>query len=362
MSSLDVGIVSVVPSPYQRDLFRAIAARSDCQLSVYYLEKAAPDSPWPEKPLESYETVLPGFWFSVAGARFHCVTRAPVLKRHKIVILNSLTSSLAQFCLHRRRRDRALIFWGESLREQPGKLRRVIQGLLTAPLTNANAIVAIGSRAMQSYQNRFPRVPVFNIPYHCDLQPFLERNSELPNLQPETIFLFCGQMIYRKGVDLLIQAFDRVVSRGFKARLVLAGREAELSSMLQQVSAKTKAQIEYIGFIDPSQLSSVFARAHVFVLPSRHDGWGVVVNQALGAGLPIICSDAVGAGADLVVPDSNGFCVPAGEVEPLAVAMESLARDPCLLRRMGAASRRRALDWTPARGAEKWVQLLQRIT
>ncbi len=361
MSGLDLAIVSVVPSPYQRDLFRAIAAHPSLQLHVYYLERAAPDSPWPEKPLEPYETVLPGFWFSVANARFHCVLRHPVLKRHKILVLNSLTSSLSQFCLRKKGRGQGLLFWGESLRYQAGRLRRGFQDFLTAPLRNLDGIVAIGSRAMESYQSRFPKVPVFNIPYHCDLQPFLERSPAIPNACTETVFLFCGQMISRKGVDLLIQAFDRMISQGLKVRLVLAGREAELPLMLQQASAKAREHIEYIGFVGPSDLPNVFARAHVFVLPSRHDGWGVVVNQALGAGLPIICSDAVGAGADLVMPGVNGFRVPAGDVELLAAAMNSLVRDPDLLRRMGVASRERAVDWTPARGAEKWAQLLRQI-
>jgi hypothetical protein len=62
-----VGIISVVPSPYQRDLFAALASRSEIDLSVYYMEAASPDSPWPERPLATYEQILPGFWFPFRG-------------------------------------------------------------------------------------------------------------------------------------------------------------------------------------------------------------------------------------------------------------------------------------------------------
>ncbi len=61
--SLRVAFICVVPSPYQRDLFAALAARPEVDLHVYYMERAAPDSPWPEKPLAAYEEYLKGFWF-----------------------------------------------------------------------------------------------------------------------------------------------------------------------------------------------------------------------------------------------------------------------------------------------------------
>ena len=58
--SSEVIFFSVLPSPYQRDLFHALSQRSEVRLRVFYLEADAPDSPWPKSELESYETILPG--------------------------------------------------------------------------------------------------------------------------------------------------------------------------------------------------------------------------------------------------------------------------------------------------------------
>jgi glycosyltransferase involved in cell wall biosynthesis len=104
-------------------------------------------------------------------------------------------------------------------------------------------------------------------------------------------------------------------------------------------------------------LHEVYSRNHVFILPSRYDGWGVVVNQALGAGLPIICSTTVGAGRELVESGFNGFRVEPNDVNALAVAMEQFARDPTLAVRFGAASRTRAALYTPESGADKWINV-----
>src|SRR5262249_40510691 len=142
--------------------------------------------------------------------------------------------------------------------------------------------------------------------------------------RPEMTFLFCGQMIRRKGVDLLLSAFDRLIVNGRQARLLLVGREAELPQFLPLLSPAARSKVIYEGFQAPERLSDYFGRCDVFILPSRHDGWGVVVNQALAAGLPIITSDAVGAGLDYVENGFNGLRVPAGDVDALYRAMETI--------------------------------------
>lgn len=343
--------VSVVPSPYQRDLFAALAARPEVDLRVFYLEAASPDSPWPERPLAPYETVLPGFWFPVGKARCHWNWRLPAADDFEIVVCNTLLTSLTgQWLMRRAWRRRPWIFWGET----PGR-RSALHDRLSAPLHRAAGLAAIGSRAVREYASRFPSPRVFNIPYHCDLAPFLAAPRRTPGAEPT--FLFCGQMIARKGVDVLLAAFARL-ERG---RLLLVGREAELPALLAPLAAEVRARIGYAGFRAPEELPRTFAEADVFILPSRYDGWGVVVNQALGAGLPILVSDRVGAGVDLVEDEVNGLHFAAEDAGALAAAMRRCLNAPDLLASRGNASRARAAEWSPAAGAEKWIAAFREL-
>lgn len=164
-------------------------------------------------------------------------------------------------------------------------------------------------------------------------------------------------MIARKGVDVLLSAFARL-ERG---RLLLVGREAELPQILTTVPAEVRARIEFAGFQPPEDLPRFFARADVFVLPSRHDGWGVVVNQALGAGLPILCSDRVGAAHDLVRDEVNGLTFPAGDAEALRTVMRRMISEPEWIERWGAASRVMAAGWSPEAGAAKWIDAIAEV-
>ncbi|EDY18357.1 glycosyl transferase group 1 [Chthoniobacter flavus Ellin428] len=347
---MKAAFVSVVPSPYQRDLFRALAQRPEVDLSVFYLEAAAPDSPWPEKTLEPYEKIMRGFWLPVGSARCHVNWPLPKLEDFDVVVMNTLMSFTAQWLMRTTLRHKPWFFWGERL-GRGGKMHE----RLSEPLHRATGIAAIGTFADEDYRARFPEPQHFRIPYFCDLDPFLALPRHT-RTNGQVVFLFCGQMIARKGVDLLLEAFQRL---GGAARLLLVGREAELPQLLAPLPAAVRDRIIYAGFQAPEELPHFFAQADVFVLPSRYDGWGVVVNQALGAGLPIVCSDMVGAGRDLVEEEINGLRFPAGDAAALAEKMQRFIVQPSLCESWGQVSRRRARHWTPAAGAAKWVDVFQ---
>ena len=350
--AIEVAFISVVPSPYQRDLFRALAAHRDVRLRVFYLEAASPDSPWPEKPLAPYEEILRGFWFALGTARTHVNWPLPKLPKFDVVVMNTLMSLTAQWLMRTALRKKPWFFWGERL-SRGGALHQ----RLAAQLHRASAIASIGAFAEQDYRGRFPEPRHFRIPYFCELAPFLAAPRRLRD-DGRVVFLFCGQMIARKGVDLLLAAFAEL---GDAARLLLVGREAALPKLLAALPPNVRERCEYAGFQPPEELPRFFAQADVFVLPSRYDGWGVVVNQAIGGGLPVICSDMVGAGHDLVDDELNGLKFRAGDAASLAEKMKRFLAEPRLIEKWGAASREKALAFTPEAGAEKWVAAFRKV-
>jgi len=256
-------------------------------------------------------------------------------------------------------RRKRWLFWGERLHRNSG-MKQAIQLGLVAPIARASGIVGVGRAAEEDYHLRFPHLPHFSIPYHCDLSAFFAIRRLRKDREPITFF-FCGQMIQRKGVDLLLLAFNRLIETGFNARLLLVGREAELPELMARVSPVARPRIHYEGFQAPERLPEYFDKSDVFILPSRHDGWGVVINQALAAGLPIITSNEVGAGLDLVENNINGMRIAANDLDALYLAMEKISLNPDIARQWGNKSRDRARDLTPEAGAEKWVRVFDSL-
>jgi glycosyltransferase involved in cell wall biosynthesis len=142
-------------------------------------------------------------------------------------------------------------------------------------------------------------------------------------------FLFAGNVKKAKGIDLLLEAFSRLDTAD--KRLAIAGPLAEPGVLPDQLPPG----VECLGKLERDALFQAYAGADVFVLPSRADGFGFVVAEAMGCGLPVIVSSAVGA-ADLVAHGENGWIFVSGDIELLRQAMAA------------AISRRR--EW-PAMGA-----------
>lgn len=357
-----VAVFSVVPSPYQRDLLGALAQRPEVALSVYYQERQPHDSPWPEVKLASYEHILPGFYLRAGSVRSHVNWSLPRVDDFDLWVMNgTLTSLTAQWLMRCGLNGRKWLFWGERLKPAHSRIRRWLQNGLASALSRATGIISIGSQARADYERRFPELLHVTVPYHTKLEAFVqEAATRTPSSGGEVTFLFCGQMIERKGIDLLLASFDRLVGQGAQVRLLLVGREASLREQLGRLSAAGRERVTYAGFQPPEELPRYFAKADVFVIPSRHDGWGVVVNQAMAAGLPVLASDQVGAACDLVEPGGNGLIFPAGDVEALYCAMRQVVEQPTLLSDWGQRSSELSRRLTPEAGAGHLVGVIQK--
>jgi glycosyltransferase involved in cell wall biosynthesis len=365
---LQVSFLTVMPTPYTQDLFRAMERDGRIRPRVFYLEMAAPDTYWGKVPLPDFATVVPGFWVPCFGGRLHLnrgIIAAIAAEKLDLVVVSGyvgLTNQMAIHWLHRRRIP--WVFHGE----MPGMRRRLAIGSLLRWLAQrpamrwADGIAAIGSRAVEAYQRMSGgRCPVANIPYCCDTTPFLAIGGREGRGKNRVRFLYCGQLIHRKGVDLLVEAFCRAAGVFPNVELVLVGEGPLGPELRARIPQAIQPRVQFAGFRPVAELPRFFAEADVFVLPSRHDGWGVVVNQAIAAGMPVICSDAVGAAADLVVENENGHLFPAGDGERLTEVMASFVGQADKIDRFGRRSRKRTEDWTPRRSVDRWYSFLSQV-
>jgi glycosyltransferase involved in cell wall biosynthesis len=130
--------------------------------------------------------------------------------------------------------------------------------------------------------------------------------------------------------------------------LVFAG-DGPMRSALEQSARDLgiSERIRMLGFVNQSQLPSVYRGADLFVLPSLYEPFGLVVNEAMLCGCPAAVSDRVGAKYDLVRSGENGYVFPVGDVEGLAAIFRDILADPEKRRRMGEAARQRMETWSP---------------
>lgn len=141
-------------------------------------------------------------------------------------------------------------------------------------------------------------------------------------IEEQKIVLYVGQFIHRKGIDVLLNA---VVEIKTPCIVYVVGGEPteEYKSIVEKHDLKN---VKFIGFQDKEGLVEYYRSADVFVLPTREDIWGLVVNEALGMGVPVVTTDMCIAGVELI-NGINGKIVPANDSSKLAVAIDDIIGD-----------------------------------
>src|ERR1017187_948636 len=170
---------------------------------------------------------------------------------------------------------------------------------------------------------------------------------------PERYFLFVGRLVREKGVFELLSAYaklDELMRRQFG--LVFVGEGSSRQQLEEEAASISPGGIRFAGFAQREQLGTYYALAEMLILPTYTDPWGLVVNEAMACGLPIVCSQVAGCAADLVRENWNGLLVPPRDISLLANAMQHLATQPDLCAVMAANSMQQISYYSP----EAWSE------
>jgi len=165
----------------------------------------------------------------------------------------------------------------------------------------------------------------------------------LPPGQP--VVLYASKLTPRKHPDDVVRALSILVNRGQHASLLIVGTGEMESRLRRLVSELGLPHAAFAGFVNQSELPAVMAASDVLVLPSENEPWGLIVNEAMCAGLPVVVSEGVGCAPDLVRDGVNGHVVAIGDVDGLASALERVLDDDARRYEMGQKSREIISNW-----------------
>ena len=196
---------------------------------------------------------------------------------------------------------------------------------------------------------------LFTVPYAVDNDYFAKAAEQypdraktkselgLPTLKPA--ILFASKMSARKRPMDLLMAFQRVRDGGRDAALAFVGSGEQDDALKHYVVEHQLPDVYFFGFRNQTELPRFYSAADIFAFPSENEPWGLVLNEVMCAGLPVVASREIGAVPDLVQHGENGFVFEAGNVDQLTDYLRQLVTDPQLRARMGIESLRRIQEW-----------------
>ena len=170
------------------------------------------------------------------------------------------------------------------------------------------------------------------------------------NITDEKIVLYVGRIEDCKGLQYLVEVIG--LSKNLNCYLLFIG-SGDLKEALEKECKERNIKHCFLGYVPNEELRNYYGLADVFVLPSIttktfKEPWGIVVNEAMNQGCPIVATDAVGAAAGgLVQQDRNGVIVPEADSVAMGRALELLLGDDELRARMSQASREIIKEWSP---------------
>lgn len=202
--------------------------------------------------------------------------------------------------------------------------------------------------------------PQFMMPYAVDNNYFQQRSHISPaerkqllgelNLDPaRPVILFASKLQKRKRCEDLLAAYKQLShTPGTEPNpyLVIVGDGEERVALEKQAAETGFSSIRFCGFRNQSELPAFFDLATVFVLPSRHEPWGLIVNEVMNAARAVIVSDDCGCQPDLITDGVEGCVFPAGDVDALASALHRVLATPDTATQMGQRGLERINKWS----------------
>ena len=238
-------------------------------------------------------------------------------------------------------------------------MRRAMVKMADAFITNTQRGKAYLTQTLQAKPEK-----VFAQPYEvAEAKTLLAKTTTENNLTADLnhpIFLFVGQIIPRKGLDQLLQACDELQQQNYSNYTLLIIGDGEQRQELEQWANthELESSVQWLGWVNYSQLGDYFRQADVFVLPTFEDTWGMVVSEAMLFGKAILCSSGAGS-SELIQPGKNGYIFEPKQPQQLAELMVKFIASPQLSQEMGQQSKDIIAPHNPKAAAQHLAEVVE---
>ncbi|MGA7558998.1 MAG: glycosyltransferase [Terriglobales bacterium] len=358
-------ILTEIIAPYRIPVFNVLAHRSGLDLHVIFLAETDETlRQWRVYKNEicfSYQ-VLPS-WRWRSGKNSFLVNRGLWSALNKVnpqvLICGGYAYAASWEALLWARRHRVeFVLWSESNRHDARGGRIAVEWLKTYFVRRCDRFVVPGKASFEYLRSlEAPAANIVTAPNAVDNRWFATQAENVRSHAsefrekmklPARFILFVGRLVPEKGVFDLLAAYAKLESDlRLQVGLVFAGDGISREELMQQAKLINPGAVCFPGFAQREDLAGLYALAETLVLLTHSDPWGLVVNEAMACGLPIIVSSVAGCSADLVEDGWNGYVVPPRDAERLSVAIDSVVRQPELKRQMSARSQERIQNYSP---------------
>jgi len=347
-------VIYVEPTPYILGLVREINAIADKPVKTFFLGEDI-SQPWRLSLEGSNAAILPPSGTQALAQIWHSIAAGP-----DVVHLAGWAHPLLLFTLVAAAVLRVPVAMESDtqLRFDAPIWKRFTKALIYPWLFRIPAVLLPGGSRQAAFFKHYgvSERKICNAQMTVDVRRIQERCQQLGSEgrlkarrqvgigETDIVFVFVGRLVPHKGVADLLAAFDRICHAVPGLALLVVGDGPEASHVKE--AALRNPRIHWAGRLEQKGVIEMLRAADVAVVPSHFEPWGLVVNEAMAAGLPVVASDHVGAVDDLVIDGQTGVVYRSGDIGELASEMETLSRDRQRRDRLAAGAGALIAGWT----------------
>lgn len=358
-----------IPSPYRVEFFEELGKL--CELTVIYERESATNrnEKWLIKEVENFNQVfLKGFKCGADSALSFSIIKFLNDKSFDIVILGGYstpTGILSALYLAIKGRQYILNCDGGIIKKRESNIKKNIKRFLIGKATwwtstsekTSEYLLYYGARIEDIYWYPFTslrKAEMLNISSTTGEKEAIRAKLKIPE---KKVIVAVGQFIYRKGFDVLLNACKEIDK---ETGVYIIGSKANDEYINIKKCLQLK-NVNFISFKSKEELADYYKAADLFVLPTREDIWGLVINEAMSHGLPVITTDNCLAGLELVIDSENGYIVPVEDVDSLANKINSIFKDDVLRLRMSSKSLEIIQEYSIENMASRYIDIFSAI-
>ena len=347
------------PTPYNDYLFRSISQEPEIDLTVYFREESLASHPWKSQMGQGFRWRLYQKKFGVDPQLVH----AALKDRGSFFVIAGWDEPTCQIVINLLTlRRRPFAIWTDTpdldvprpwWKEYPRRL------WLKEIFRSAKAVMGTGRPGIDALKAMgCPFHKLTSFPFYVDLTESEADYALKPGLDRGLTFLASGQLIKRKGYDLMIKAFGKQKDHAFPWRLFLAGDGPEKESLKRLAEEEGIIdRVNFMGWLEEKDMRELRSRSHVYIHPARNDPFPVAVLQAMASRLAVMGTLESGSVSDRVQSGVNGLTYEADNLVELSQCIALFLDCPEKATSMGKEARSTAEKWP----VEEGVRTIKKI-
>ncbi len=304
-----VALLTNIPAPYRERMHELLADHYNGNYTVVYCAEKESDRKWKVKYGNYDKEVLSDISVNAVHNNPEIVDSLKKLNPDVVIIMGFYPTMLYAYFWTLFKSKKLVVFTDGTLRSEShlSIVHKIVRKIV---FKKTSAFIGPSFGSAQLYES-------YSIPSSKFFRTYLAVNNKLfindSSADKKYDLMFSGQFIDRK-MPLFFVEVARIVKEKLGSCRVLVLGNGILEGDILTLLKKYNIDYSFPGFISQEELPSYYAKSKLFLFPTKNDPWGVVVNEAMASGMPVITCDNAGVANDLVIDGVNGYVLPLSEI------------------------------------------------